>query len=708
MPFSEFTIKQLAGDLLPGATLEDRLATAFHRNTQTNTEGGTDDEEFRLAAVQDRVNTTWQVWQATTFGCTQCHSHPYDPFRNEEYYKYLALFNTTRDTDLDNDVPLLKVPLSAEASAEAASLDAKIAALEQQRFARWSALAGQRELWCDLIPETANATGQTKLVIRDEGTVKEVLAEGTLTARSVFTLELGIPREVSQLTALRIDALPMDPVGALKIPEMGFGLSHLMATVEPPPGGGEPAVVEFAAGACDEPSPQFDPERSFHEDGEGWADYTRMTHPRWVVFVPKAPVPIEPGSRLKLVMKQNLTATGDIALLLRRSRYAVSADRVWTDLATEPVELALRSELAAARQARAGIAHVAVPVMEEQPLHVRRATYTWERGNWLEKGIRVEGGTPALLPPLPREAPRDRLTLARWLVSGENPLTGRVFVNRIWEQMFGQGIVETVEDLGSSGSSPTHPELLDELAVRFYGDWGWSIKRLIREIAVSATYGQDARGTAAGLAVDPRNRLLARGSRRRLTAEMMRDQALFVSGLMSDRRFGPPVMPPQPEGVWRTVYSGAKWETSPGADRYRRAVYTYWKRTSAYPSFLTFDAPSREVCTMRRLTTNTPLQALVTMNDPAYVECAMRLGERMEREGGRTLGEQIGWALKLAAGCSEARHEDVERLERLYQEAVEEYERNPAGAQALGGSAAAYGRTVVANAILNLDRVLTR
>ncbi|MCA9261522.1 MAG: DUF1553 domain-containing protein, partial [Planctomycetales bacterium] len=227
---------------------------------------------------------------------------------------------------------------------------------------------------------------------------------------------------------------------------------------------------------------------------------------------------------------------------------------------------------------------------------------------------------------------RDRLAMARWLVSGQHPLTARVLVNRVWQELFGLGLVETAEDFGSSGAAPSHPLLLDHLAVKFQEGWSWSLKRLLREIVLSAAYRQTHRVSADAYASDPRNRWLARGPRTRLTAEMVRDQALAVSGRLSRKRYGPPVMPPQPAGVWQSVYSGAQWQTSEGEDRFRRAIYTYWKRTSGYPSMLTFDAPSRDICVARRMPTNTPLQALATLNDEAYVELAHGLAERMLAE----------------------------------------------------------------------------
>jgi hypothetical protein len=297
--------------------------------------------------------------------------------------------------------------------------------------------------------------------------------------------------------------------------------------------------------------------------------------------------------------------------------------------------------------------------------------------------------------------------MARWLVSKENPLTARVMVNRIWAQLFGTGIVETVEDFGTSGTPPSHPELLDHLALRFQNERAWSVKRLLREIVLSSTYRQSSRTTASGLAVDPQNRLLSRGPRLRLSAEMIRDQALMLSGRFAPKMFGPPVMPPQPEGVWRSVYSNAKWETATGEDRYRRAIYTYLKRTSGYPSMITFDMPSREVCTMRRISTNTPLQALVTLNDEAYVECAVGFADRMVAEGGGTPTERIAWAYRAATGYAPS-PSTLEDLSRLYRKALDRFMEKPDESKHLGQTPERAALAVVASTILNLDEVQTK
>jgi hypothetical protein len=706
MPFDEFTIKQLAGDLLPDATFGDRLATAFHRNTQNNTEGGTDDEEFRMLAVLDRVSTTWQTWQGSTFRCTQCHSHPYDPFRHEEYYKFVAFFNTTRDADLNGDEPLLRVPHDVEAWPDAQKLDDRIAAIRAELHERYAQLREDESLWRPLRPDKANASGETKLIIRDDETdgVPEVLAEGTTASHSTFTFEVPL-KGGSRLTAIRIDALPKDVAAALKTPEAGFALSRLKTHVLSPESQ-ELAELEFAAVSSDDPEPLFDPEESLRKDGLGWEAYTRLARPQRAVFLLKKPLDVKEGARLRMAMKFDLTDTGGGALYIQRARFAATDDRLATELVRDKGMRELREELASLIKQREAIPGTTTPVMIEQPPRLARHTYTFARGNWLDKETEVQPGVPAVMPPLPEGAKADRLAMARWLVSPENPLTARVTVNRLWQELFGLGIVDTAEDFGTSGTLPSHPELLDHLALRFQDEYKWSIKRMLRAIVLSSTYRQDATATPEKLARDPRNRLLSRGPRTRLTAEMVRDQALVLSGGFSPKMYGRPVMPPQPEGVWRSVYNNEKWTTAEGEDRYRRAVYTYWKRTSGYPSFITFDAPSRDVCVARRMATNTPLQALVTLNDPAFVELAQGFAERMEaaRQAPR---EQISAGYELATG-GEIHAEKLDALERLYNEAAAVFDADSDQAKPLADTRERYGLTVVANALLNLDELLTK
>lgn len=705
LPFDQFTIKQLAGDLLEAPAIDDLIATAFHRNTQTNTEGGTDDEEFRTMAVVDRVNTTWQVWQATTFGCTQCHAHPYAPFDHDEYYKFMALFNTSSDCDLREEFPLVDVPLDETAWNDARDLDQQIGALRAAQFAEFQSVQQSAEAFVALAPDRAECNGSARLEIRavEEGGA-EVVTVGTDSAHSTYTLESPVPDGLARLTALRIEALPKDIEAAVRTSEPGFVLSRLQVYVVG--ADGEPREIEFATALADEPAPEFDPADSLRENANGWASYTRISAPRAGVFIAARPVELAPGDRLRFVLLQDRIVEDAIPMVLRRLRLAASASDAWPRLIASRGFERRREQLAKLEKHRGEMQHVSLPVMREAPDAVARRTFVFDRGNWLVKGQEVAPAVPHVFPQ-PASEILDRLALARWIVSPENPLAARVMVNRLWAELFGTGIVETAEDFGSSGAPPSHPELLDDLAVRFRDDYAWSVKRLLREIVLSSTYGQDARAEAAMWERDPRNRLLARGPRNRLSAEMVRDQALAVSGLASANLYGPPVMPPQPEGVWRSVYNGGAWEAARGDNRYRRALYTYWKRTSGYPAMMTFDAPSRETCSVRRIATNTPLQALAALNDEAQIECAQALGQRMHDAGLASVRDEIAWAYELASGAKPTERA-IEPLVKLYETALAAYQSDPDQVSRMSGSAEIAARAVVANAILNLDVVLTK
>ncbi|MET3879494.1 DUF1553 domain-containing protein [Chitinophaga sp. OAE865] len=355
-----------------------------------------------------------------------------------------------------------------------------------------------------------------------------------------------------------------------------------------------------------------------------------------------------------------------------------------------------------------------VPVMIENPPVMARTTNIFERGNWMVKGKAVTPDVPHSLNPFPAKAPRNRLGLAMWLTDTKNPLTARVMVNRLWEQVFGTGIVETLEDFGTQGFTPSHPELLDYLAYQFMHKYRWHVKPLLREIVLSAAYKQTSSSTPELQEKDPANRLLARGPHFRLTAEEVRDQALTVSGLLNRQLHGPSIMPYQPDNIWQTVWSGATWKTADDGNQYRRAVYVYQKRTSPYPSMLSFDGSSREVCLQRRIRTNTPLQALVTLNDPVYVETAASLAKHMLKNGGNDAAACIRWGYQTAM-YKPLPDNKLKVLQKLYTQALAEYKQKPAEADKLlqhkentPQKAELAALTVVANAIMNLDEFLTK
>jgi hypothetical protein len=738
MPYDRFVITQLAGDLLPDATLADRVATAFQRLTPSNDEGGTDDEEFRVVAVMDRVATTWSVLNGLTINCVQCHAHPYDPVRHDEYYKFMAFYNTSLDADREDDFPTLHVANDSSRRDEVAPLLALRSRLlgeitdsgrELQGDSKWTALpvtsavinerAMLEKIVADLEKQSRDPEIQRKKdrkeILKwfsDEIALKraelaakqgvpprplrivdgEVRAVGTIASQSMFDLEMA-PSAAALLTALRIEVPPLDEKTARHTPEEGFivnGVSAWLLTDYPE--GPQERRIAFRHFARDSEEVLVSAMKaSTEEEGRFSAD-PRLSRSRWIVAIPEQPIALAPNSRLKLRLTQTGQFNGRPAPA-RRIRVSSSVDARWTGLANEAEPK--RAELARLQTTLTKIPAVTLPVMAEEAPFERRPTLVFERGNMLVKiGQPLQADVPAVFPRLPATAPRDRLAMARWFFSPGQPLTARVAVNRYWEQLFGTGIVETLEDFGSVGQPPSHPELLDWLAVHFQSDLGWDMKALLRELVTSATYRQSARVNPRLLERDPDNRLLARGPRQRLTAEMVRDQALAASGLLSSTIGGPPVMPPQPEGVWKTVYNDAKWIDATGPDRYRRAIYTYLKRSAIYPSFVTFDASEHVVSLARRTPTNTPLHALVTLNDPVYTEAADALARQMMKASPATLEARLNEGARLVLS-RELSPGELRELQSAYADAVK-----------MGPRSAAY--SVVAGILLNLDAALTR
>ena len=745
IPYDRFVITQLAGDLLPNASLDDRIATAFQRMTPVNDEGGTDDEEFRLVAVMDRVATTWSVLNGLTINCVQCHSHPYDPVRHEEYYKFLAFYNTSRDADREDDFPSVHVanmqskqaevarllesrsrwmseivdrgraleassawtplPVSGAVINEVSMLEKTLADLEKSsRDPEIQRKKDRREIlkWFkdEISAKRAQLAAARKLPARsldiEHG---EVHAVGTISSQSMFDLEIPLSG-TSQLAALRLEVPPLDARTASHTPEDGFIINRVEAWLLTAASEGtqerriafrhfardsQEVLASAVKATAQEPGDAADP-------GQFSAD-PKLARPRWIVAIPAEPIALAPDTRLKV----RLTQTGQInsrPAPVRHIRLAASTDQRWTKLANDPASVEGSADLSRIEKALVKTPGVTLPVMEEEASYERRPTLLFDRGNFLTKvGRPLAPDIPAIFPNLPADAPRNRLTMANWFFSPGQPLTARVAINRFWEQLYGTGIVETLEDFGSVGQPPSHPELLDWLAVHFQSDLRWDIKALLRELVTSATYRQSARVTPQLLARDPANRLLARGPRQRLTAEMVRDQALAASGLLTTAIGGPPVMPPQPEGIWKTVYNDAKWIDATGADRYRRAIYTYLKRSAIYPSFITFDASEHVVSLARRIPTNTPLQALGTLNDPVYTEAADALARQM---------------MKASPDLSTQLNEGARRVLSRELSPVELRELQAAyvDARKSAGDAAAY--SVVASILLNLDAALTR
>ena len=743
LPYDRFVIEQLAGDLIPGATVDQHIATTFHRLTQVNDEGGTDDEEYRIAAVLDRVGTTWAVTNAVTMNCVQCHAHPYEPIRHEEFYRFMSFFNNTRDADFNSDHPTMRVADDPERHGETWRLQREIDQLRREVVNAGIQLQSPREQWRSVPVIDASATPKAEF----KSTAEELQVVGTVATATRYELTVALPAlSFDPITAVRFEALPQDPENARHTPERGFIVMGIDAVLAKPDGSVAPVAVgrffpdtdNFTTRMTKTLPRQKDAAES-EPAGTKAADDVRdvsldfhfaanptIGGPRWIVAALREPLAAPAGSTLRLTIRHQRDITSKPAPV-RRLRLAVSADTRWTALANDGE---IRRKAARVTDALAELARIPgsdLPVMAELPVAERRETRLFARGNFMDKtGQPLPSGTPALFPPLPADQPRNRLTLAQWFFQPGQPLTARVAVNRFWEQLFGIGIVATLEDFGSVGETPMHPELLDWLALHFERDLGWDMKALLRELVLSAAYRQEARATAELLARDPQNRLLARGPRQRLTAEMVRDQALAAGGLLSRKIGGPPVMPSQPPGVWQTVYNNKDWVESKGEDRHRRALYTFWKRSAAYPSFLTFDLPSRDLCTARRTPTNTPLQALVTLNDVVYHEAAAALAGRVAKEAGESKGAgsasnadaRIARAFELVISRPPLTTE-LSRLRRLYDESMAAYtvvkpddsspasgtESEPAN-PALDPSARAMQS--VAAAILNLDDALVR
>ena len=711
MPFDQFTIEQLAGDLLPGATDEQRLATAFHRQTMTNTEGGTDDEEFRVAAVEDRVNTTMSLWMGMTVACAQCHDHKYDPISQREYFRLFAFFDQTADRDQPNDAPVLRVPTLRQRAAqkvlelELAELRGKLvaddaavmawAAEQSAALQSFQAAAPTGSVWHVLGPVQAadfHAAHTTAFAPETEGVRLDAeqqgqrwreepgYADGKVHTwrgdRSAFYLHRTITAAVATTAVLslgRDDAIKVWWNGHEVLDHETGGAAapdQELLTVALQPGENELLLKVTNGGGPG----------GFYFDLRGSA-------------LPAA---------VQQVLRQEPAVRDAAALALLRAEF----------LARAPQFAAVRERLAAAEAEFEQNRGPAVPVLQELPADQRRTTRIHLRGSFLTQGDVVEPGTPAVFPPLPAEAPRDRLGLARWLVSRDNPLTARVLANRLWSELFGRGLVTTGEDFGTQGDLPSHPELLDWLAMELM-DSGWSLQHLLRTIVLSETYGQRAATTPQERELDPDNRWLARGPAFRLPAEMLRDQALAVAGLLVETVGGPSVMPPQPDGVWMQMYSGERWQDANGPDRYRRGLYTFWRRTSPHPAMMVFDAKSREACVLKRQPTNTPLQALVGWNDPQFHEAALALARRALRECGGDDAARVVWLWQQCLLRAPTAAERARLLELLAEER-RQFAAAPATVAgfALAGhappDAEAAAWSVLAGVVQNLDEFLTK
>ncbi len=634
MPYDRFTVEQLAGDLLPNATRDQKIATGFHRNHRTTAEGGIVDEEFRVEYVADRSETTAAVWLGLTVGCARCHDHKYDPISQKEYYQLFSFFNQVPEKgfvfNFGNEEPYIKAPLPDQEK-RLSELDAKLEVARK----RWDGLQSKIRKASAKFTPPVGWLSMDDFVLRFAGAKfdgKEFIDGGLnktpLNFQDPFTFMATIK--------------PEEPNGAIlsKSEDYWEGTGHGLYLVD----GKVRLHVVFRWTdlglrlETEKPLPPGEHQIIATYDGKrkpgGFHIYVDGVDQPLKILFNELSWPIDSKEPFRIGAGGGKRFKGeirDVAIWKRELTPAEWTNRsyyAWLDVAAPPEIAQARREFQAAQRERDKYFATIQTVMVMQDSPTWRKTYLLRRGAYDAPGDEVQPIVPAALPPMPAGAPRNRLGLARWLVSREHPLTARVTVNRFWQTLFGAGLVKTVEDLGSQGEWPVYQDLLDWLAVEFM-DTGWDVKRLLKTMVLSETYQQTSKASAELTQRDPENRLLARGPRLRLAPEMIRDQALAASGLLVEKFGGPSVKPPQPPGLWQELAGGSGYKADEGEGRYRRSLYTYWRRTIQPPSMITFDSPTRESCVVRETRTNTPLQALNLMNDEAYVEAALRLAARM-------------------------------------------------------------------------------
>ncbi|MBM81145.1 MAG: hypothetical protein CMJ78_11205 [Planctomycetaceae bacterium] len=764
MPFDQFTIEQLAGDMLPNATTQQKIATGFHRCTTCNVEAGVDPEENRVNQIIDRVNTTGTVWLGTSLECAQCHNHKSDPFTQQDYYQIFAFFNNTpMEVKLSSGVtydfygPKMDLPLDEVTAKQRKQLTADVEELTKRRNDQraeavkgqdaWeqrlqSAIASGPEYHKLDVEKFESVGGATHTVLDDNS----LLIGGKNPQNDTYTITFRT--EVIGITGFKLEAL-LDPSLPGKGPgrqtkqnRANFVLTDFRVTCkkcDDPEAKEE--VVALANASADLNATRFEIDKALDNDPKtGWSIHTEIHKPHHAQFLTTEPVGFDAGTLLKFTLAHNygeqralgrfrLTAiTGqpetpkvadDIVAIVtapKKKRKKADVKKLRDFYLKGNAKLAALEKQLNAKQAELKkLTPDSTLVMIE--MTETRMSNIFRRGNFLDKGAKVEAAAPAVLHTLKDGLPKNRIGLARWLVDPDNPLVARVTVNRWWSAFFGAGIVASLEDFGTQGEEPTHPELLDWLATEFV-ESGWSMKHMHRLIVLSATYQQSSRTRFDLSDVDPENKLLARGARVRMSAEMIRDNGLKISGLLTTKVGGPPIFPPQPPNVWRHIGRNApKYLTSLGPDRFRRGVYVVWRRRAPYPNFVNFDAPDRAACVVERSRTNTPLQALTLMNDPAYVEMMQGLARRVARlEGNVSMADRIRFAFR---SCLSRPPNDLELkvVENAYRQELARFQSNAAAAEAvvpkgerledipLHELAAWY---YVASILLNLDETITK
>jgi hypothetical protein len=786
-PFDEFTVEQLAGDLIPEATTEQKIATGFNRNNATTDEGGAIAEEFRVEYAVDRVKTTSMVWMGLSLECAQCHNHKYDPITTKDYYRFFAYFNQASDPGMQtrrgNQTPVVDV-FDPERLSQAAILKLELPTLETQRDQRSKEIEPDFVAWLD--KESASADGKSfmptgavahlpldetlddlaaperKIVIKgktkwangkfgkafdcdatnwvDAGQLGDfdykepfsygcwIKPRGNANGAPITKMKDGNAyRGYDMLFSngtLSVHIINTWPTNAIKVNTKGKlkkdKWQHVFVTYD---GSSKAAGVKIyfdgkpqewtieqdrLSATIRTKSPLHLGRRNPGGGFKGLIDEVRLFDRALPESEVQALAGADPIGPL-LAMKPGERSVEQVAVL--RNFYLTNHDKPWQKASKQLRDL--KTKIAESEKPIS-----TVMVMQDVPK--MRQTFVLDRGQYTspKKDSPVNPGVLSALLPLPAEAPQNRLGMAQWLVQKDHPLTARVTVNRYWYMLFGTGLVKTLEDFGSQGEWPSHPALLDWLAVDFV-ESGWNIKRMLKQMVMSSTYRQSSRMTKELLEADPENRLLARGPRFRLQGEFVRDNALAASGLLVTTIGGPSVKPYQPDGLWIEVsLSGAKFKRDNGEKLFRRSMYTYWKRSSPAPSLTIFDAPTREKCALRRSRTNTPLQALVTLNDVQFVEASRALAERALKEGGETLDSQIDYAYRLASGVrpksfvreilKQSYHDELKLFQADKERATKLISAGESPRDDTLDPAIHAAMSIVTSMILNLDEVLTR
>lgn len=760
MSFDQFTVEQIAGDLLPNATPQQVLATGFNRNHPITIEGGVIDEEYRTEYVIDRLTTTSTVWMGLTVGCARCHDHKFDPISQKDFYELADFFNQVAERGLNGFDPQQKIasPLAdvpdSETLAKMQTIESELTQLSQSpsddEFESWSnkVANSQHRGWETVKPIRMVSSGGSELTIQSDFSF---VAGRANPQKDIY--EVTAKTDETGLTAVRLECLT-DPSlpgnGPGRHLNSNFVLSEFELVVTSTENPNISQAVKFTRAMADYSQANYEISKSIDgivSGNNGWAvDGPTRKQSATAIFIAEQPFGFSGGTELQFrirheasfqthgIGRPRLSITSDepasvqIAGISREIRKIANKkpearsieesrqlnERFENERNLRAVDL--KTELDSLSAAK-----TYPPTLVMRDLPKRRKTHVLLLGQYDRIGEEVTAGVPAAVMPMEDSLPANRLGFAKWLVDPDHPLTARVAVNRYWQQLFGRGLVKTSEDFGTQGQWPSHPELLDTLATQFVAS-GWDVKAMLRMMLTSSTYRQDSRVSKQLLEMDPENRLLARGPRFRLDAEQIRDQALAISGLLKEKLGGPSVYPYQPKGLWMELNNRPGYSREYVADRgdslYRRSMYTFWKRTVLSPMLTTFDAPGREFCTVRRSRTNTPLQALLLLQGPQYVESARHLAARMMREGGRGLESRLKYGFEIATARLPEQQE-IEILKSLYQERRRAFQENPAAARKaleVGESPlepdldpielAAWME--IARLLLNLDEVITK